>query len=158
MTGVEPEKNRPGRGARAVAAIALLGLLASAAPAAAEGRFRVIVNAGLTGDAIEKNRLSALFLNGSGRWGGTGSPVVVVDQSLASPVRAAFSREVLEMEPRSVLTYWNRRMVEGKGLPPKVKTSDAEVVAFVASKTGGIGYVSESVELPAGVKVLEVID
>ncbi len=158
MKSVEPMKNRPSCGARAVVALALLGLLAAATPGRAAGSFRVIVNAELSGSAIQKNRLSALFLNGTGRWGTTGRQVVLVDQSLASPVRAAFSREVLEMEPRSVLTYWNRHLVEGKGLPPKVKTSDAEVVAFVASKAGAIGYVSATIELPPGVRVLEIVD
>jgi ABC-type phosphate transport system substrate-binding protein len=158
MKNVEPMKNRPSSGARAVVAIVLLGLLGAAAPGSAEGKFRVIVNAELSGVAIQKNRLSALFLNGTGRWGTTGRQVVLVDQSLASPVRAAFSREVLQMDPRSVLTYWNRRLVEGKGRPPKVKASDAEVVAFVASKAGGIGYVSAAIELPPGVRVLEIVD
>jgi len=158
MTSVEPMRNRPSRGARGVVVIALLGLLAAAAPTSAEGRFRVIVNAELSGGAIAKSRLSAIFLTGKGRWSESGRQVAVVDQSLASPVRAVFSREVLEMEPRSVLTYWNRRLVEGKGLPPKVKTSDAEVVAFVAGKAGGIGYVSDTVELPPSVRVLEIVD
>ena len=158
MTSFESTKNRAGSDARAAAAIALLGLLAVATPGSAEGSFRVIANAELTGATIGKNRLSALFLNGAGRWGATGRQVVLVDQSLASPVRAAFSREILRMEPRSVLTYWNRRLVEGKGRPPKVKASDAEVIAFVASKPGGIGYVSATIELPPGVRVLKVVD
>ena len=158
MTSVEPIRNRPSKGARGVVAIALLGLLAAATPGSAEGRFRVIVNAELSGQTVNKNQLAALFLNGTGRWNSTGSRVALVDQSLASPVRAAFSREVLEMEPRSVLEHWKRRMLERKGWPPKVKESDAEIVAFVASKAGGIGYVSDTVELPPGVKVLEVIE
>lgn len=158
MTNTRTTKNRPRSGARPVVAIALLGLLAAALPASAEASFRVIVNAELRDGPMQKNRLSALFLSGTGRWGTTGREVVLVDQSLASPVRAAFSREVLEMEPRSVLTYWNRRLVEGKGRPPKVKASDAEVVAFVASKAGGIGYVSDAIELPPGVRILEIID
>ncbi len=149
--------NPPSRGARGIVTIAVLGLLAAATPGSAEGRFRVIANAERSGEAVKKNQLSALFLIGTGRWGSTGRKVVAVDQSLASQVRAAFSREVLEMEPLAVLNYWKRRMLQRKGWPPKVKLSDAEVIAFVASKAGGIGYVSDKVELPPSVKVLEII-
>ena len=81
---------------------------------------------------------------------------MVVDQSMKSPVRVAFSRTVLEMEPRAVLSYWRRRIRLGHR-PPKVKGSDAKVIAFVASKTGHMGYVSDKIELPPGVKVLEIV-
>ena len=66
--------------------------------------------------------------------------------------------ELFETHHAGTVTYWNRRLVEGKGRPPKVKASDSEVIAFVASKPGGIGYVSATIELPPGVRVLEVID
>jgi ABC-type phosphate transport system substrate-binding protein len=42
--------------------------------------------------------------------------------------------------------------------PPPVKTTDEEVVAFVASTPGAIGYVSPSALLPEGVKPVELAD
>ena len=64
MTSVEPIRNPPSRGARRVVTIAVLGLLAAATPGSAEGRFRVIVNAELSGEAVKKNQLST----GSDSW------------------------------------------------------------------------------------------
>ena len=158
MTSDKPTKDGRCSGARAVLAIALLGLLVEVTPASAQDGFRVIVNAELTGGAVKRQQVAALFLSGAGRWGSTGSKVEIVDQSLTSAVRGAFSRHVLKMEPRSVLNHWKRRIHERKGRPPKVKTSDAEVIEFVASKAGGIGYVSDTVELPTSVRVLEVVE
>ena len=155
MTSSETRHTRPGPGVRTGLALALL---AAATPGITQESFRVIVNAELKGDAITRSQLSALFLEGAGRWGSTDHRVAVVDQSLASPVRAAFSREVLEMEPRAVLFYWNRRVRERRGRPPKVKGSDADVVEFVASKAGGIGYVSNAIELPPSVKVMKIVN
>jgi hypothetical protein len=40
--------------------------------------------------------------------------------------------------------------------PPIVKETDADVVAFVASNSGSIAYVSEDAVLPANVKVLKI--
>ena len=153
----QPIRNRPSRPATVLLAFVVLGLSAATRPAQAEGRFRVIVNAERATDVIRKNQLSALFLKGQGQWKESGVAVVPVDQSLASAVRAAFSREVLEMEPREVMTYWNRRVLKREAWPPKVMGTDAEVVDFVAAQVGGIGYVSDSIELPSTVKAVEVL-
>ena len=40
--------------------------------------------------------------------------------------------------------------------PPPVKTSDEEIVSFVASTPGAIGYVSSSTPLPDSVKMVEI--
>jgi hypothetical protein len=43
-------------------------------------------------------------------------------------------------------------------MPPPVKSSDAEVLAFVAGMPGAIGYVSVGATIPPNVKVLAVTD
>ena len=56
-----------------------------------------------------------------------------------------------------VQIYWQRRMTQGV-TPPPVKTSDQEVVAFVASTPGAIGYVTAVTPLPEGVRAIELAD
>ena len=56
-----------------------------------------------------------------------------------------------------VQVYWQRKI--GSGLvPPPVKTSDEEIVAFVASTPGAIGYVSPGMSLPDSVRELAVVN
>jgi hypothetical protein len=50
----------------------------------------------------------------------------------------------------AVKQRWLRLMPGGRR-PPLTKTSDDEVIDFVATEPGGIGYVSASAHLPAGV-------
>jgi ABC-type phosphate transport system substrate-binding protein len=43
-------------------------------------------------------------------------------------------------------------------MPPPVKTSDEEIVAFVASTPGAIGYVSSGTPLPDTVREIAVVN
>jgi len=52
-------------------------------------------------------------------------------------------------------TYWQQQIFSGKDVPPSNKSSDDDVIAFVKSNPGAIGYVSGSAAV-AGVKVVAV--
>jgi hypothetical protein len=139
-------------------ALALLAIVSLAVVARAqEPPYKIIVNASNSGSVAKREDVAQLFLNRRARWsnGPMGDPV---DQSMTSPVRAAFSREILGMPLPSVEQYWRRRVLDTREFPPMVKSSDAEIVAHVAKSPGGIGYVAQSTELPPTVKVLKVTD
>jgi len=135
-----------------VAALAA-GLVQDASAAAA---FRVIVHPDVKGAQIPRAVLSAIFLKQALKWG-DGRPVVPVDQSVQSEVRRHFSNDVLKQGIVDVQVYWQRRITAGQ-VPPPVKTSDEDVVAFVASTPGAIGYVSSGTSLPATVHEVTVVD
>jgi ABC-type phosphate transport system substrate-binding protein len=141
----------------------LLAVLVAAALAAGPGRdvsaaaaFRVIVHSQVKGNEIPRAVLSAIFLKQALKWG-DGRPVVPVDQSVQSSVRRLFSNEVLRQGIVEVQVYWQRRITAGL-VPPPVKTSDEDIVAFVASTPGAIGYVSSSMTLPDGVREVTIVD
>jgi ABC-type phosphate transport system substrate-binding protein len=136
--------------------IVTLGLLAShASPAAAETSFRVIVNLSVGGNQISRAGLSSIFLKEVRRWG-DGTAAFPVDQSLRSEIRASFTHAVLRQEVDAVSVYWQQRMSSGV-VPPMVK-SEEQIISFVASTAGAIGYVSTDATLPLGVKVLTIVD
>jgi ABC-type phosphate transport system substrate-binding protein len=133
------------------------GLVIGATPSpAASTPFRIIVHHEVKGAKISRSILSSIFLRQSPRWG-DGSAIVPVDQSVRSDVRRTFSGDVLLQGIAEVQLYWQRKMSAGV-VPPPVKTSDEEVVAFVASTPGSIGYVSASAPLPETVKTIELAD
>jgi ABC-type phosphate transport system substrate-binding protein len=124
--------------------------------AAAAVAFRVIVHPDVKGGQIPRSMLGAIFLKQALKWG-DGRPAVPVDQSVQSAVRRQFSYDVLRQGIVEVQVYWQRRITAGL-VPPPVKTSDEDVVAFVASTPGAIGYVSSSTTLPATVREVAVVD
>jgi hypothetical protein len=105
---------------------------------------------------MARTSLSAIFLKQARKWG-DGSNVLPVDQSLRSPVRSAFSQEVLQQNVDAVNLYWQRRIASGV-MPPMVKSSDEEIISFVSSTAGAIGYVSAGLPLPDSVKAVAITE
>jgi hypothetical protein len=127
--------------------------LALPGPAASsEVAFKIIVNPKVGGRAITRDTLAQIYLGRAQRWG-DGRPIVPVDQSGASAVRAAFSVAVLGMPVPAVVQHWLRVVATGTR-PPVTRQSDADVIAFVAAESGGVGYVSAAAPLPETVALL----
>jgi ABC-type phosphate transport system substrate-binding protein len=124
--------------------------------ASADATFRVIVHPQVKGSQIPRASLSSIFLKQAPRWS-DGSTVAPVDQSVRSPVRKAFSSDVLQQGLVEVQVYWQRKMASGM-TPPPVKSSDEEIVSFVASTPGAIGYVSSGTPLPDSVREVVVVN
>jgi len=140
----------------AIAAV-LLVLRPSSAPAQAKSQtgYKIIVNTSQTANTIDKAVLADIFQGKSTRWH-DGSRIVPVDHSTQSPVRVTFTREVLGLSMPAAMSYWMRQVSGGGLRPPMVKETDEDVLAFVASNSGSIAYVSEDADLPAAVKVLKI--
>jgi ABC-type phosphate transport system substrate-binding protein len=140
-----------------VAAVLAVVLAAGAAQVvSAAAAYRVIVHPQVKGTQIPRAALSSIFLKQAPRWG-DGRPVLPVDQSVRSSVRKSFSGDVLQQGIVEVQVYWQRKMAAGV-TPPPVKTSDEEIVSFVASTPGAIGYVSASTPLPDSVREVAVVN
>lgn len=142
---------------RALAALGVV-LVSLVPPSSAADGFVVIAHQSVLGSSVHRADLAAVFLRKATRWGDKTS-AVPVDQSGTSAVRKAFSESVLQMPVSTALQYWQKEMFATPPLrPPAVKGSDAEVIAFVGSTPGAVGYVSASAALPGEVKRLAIID
>src|SRR5262249_61650874 len=79
--------------------------------------------------AVKRQEVAKLFLKKSTRWS-DGREALPVDQSLRSPVRTAFTKDVLAVEgmgqTSAVESYWLQQVYSGRGNPPAVKPTDAE--------------------------------
>jgi len=133
-------------------------LLDLGGPAVSGGEgYQVIVNAAAPVGEVERAEVARFFLRQSLKWS-DGQAVHPVDQSARSPVRTAFSRGILRQPLPAVENYWRLQIAGGRAVPPPVKTSDAEVLAFVSSNPGAVGYVSGDLNLTAAVKLLRVTE
>jgi ABC-type phosphate transport system substrate-binding protein len=137
----------------ALLAITLMVLAA----AVRAGEFQILVHRSVAGTKISRALLASIFMKETIHWG-DGSRILPVHQSSESSVREAFARQVLEQSLGEQQSFWRRRMATTRILPPPSKASDEEVLAFVASKKGAIGYVSAGIEIPPDVKVLTLFD
>lgn len=134
----------------------VLVLALSAWPAPAQDGFKVIVHPSNTTAAIPRDQLARYFLKKTTSWPDR-RPVVPYDQGEAAAARRAFSRQVLGKDLAEVTAYWQQLIFSGRGVPPIVKLSDAQVLAAVREHPGAIGYVAEGAATN-GVKVVQVVD
>ena len=54
----------------------------------------------------------------------------------------------------SLKRYWQERIFSGNESPPPERVTDADVLTYVRSNPGAIGYVVEGQDLGPGVKVV----
>jgi len=117
--------------------------------------FVVVVHADNPTPSLTREQVARLFLRKSARWPG-GQPALPVDLPQDAPVRAAFTRSVLERSVSSVRAYWQERIFSGRDVPPPEQPGEAAALTYVRAHPEAVGYVSALVELPHGVRVLPV--
>ena len=131
-------------------------MLALRSPAGSDAgpAFQVIVNAESSADRLDKRFVADAFLRKRTRWGDDRA-IMPVDLVQKSSARSAFSHAVLGRDVASVRRYWAQLMFSGRGVPPPELPSDSDVIKYVATHSGAIGYVAPGTAL-SGVKVVEV--
>ena len=95
-----------------------------------------------------------MFLKKLSRWNDV-EVVRPVDLRPDSPVRRAFSEEILKRSVPAVKNYWQQLVFSGRDVPPPELDSDEDVVKYVLRYPGAVGYVSGTAEI-RGAKVLSV--
>lgn len=135
-----------------ILSVMVLAMAISAFASAAD--FKVIVNNSVPVTSLTKKATSDLFLKKTTKWAG-GEPVLPVDQLESAAVRLEFSKSVHSKAVAAIKSYWNQQIFSGREVPPVEKRSDAEVLSFVRSTPGAIGYVAETA-VTGGVRVVTV--
>jgi ABC-type phosphate transport system substrate-binding protein len=133
----------------AAAALTVLG-----AHTAAAQDYKVIVNSANATTEISSDVLGKIFLKQVSKFP-DGAAATPVEPAKASPARAAFAKTVLGRTVQNLESFWQQQIFSGKDVPPANKATDDDVVAFVKSNPGAIGYVSGTAAV-AGVKVVAV--
>jgi len=82
-----------------------------------------------------------------------GIPVKPVNANSGSTVRNRFLQFYLNEDEDRYTAYWTVRRYIGKGASPRELTSSADVINFVKSTPGAIGYIDEA-DVPPGINVL----
>jgi len=135
--------------------ILTIGVLSSPLAAHAQD-FTVIVNASNPVTSLPRDDVAKLFLKKTVAWE-SGRAVAPVELPPAAKAREAFARTVLNKSIAQVKSYWQQQIFSGRDVPPPEKQTENDVVAFVRSNPGAIGYVSKGADIGHGVKALSVV-
>lgn len=121
----------------------LVGVLLTVAPSVVrgDGAFKVIVNSSNPTESLTKKEVSELFLKKKTKWK-HGQAVMPVDQSDTAGVRVDFSKQVHGRPVAAVEAFWQQKVFSGRDVPPPKKLTDQDVMSYVQSHPGAIGYVS----------------
>ena len=136
-----------------LAAVLLCTTFADAARA--QTTAQVIVHSANPVSTLSTIELEAMFLKRRDRWS-HGVDVVPVDMPEHSPVREAFSQQVHQKATTAIEAFWQRQVFSGRGVPPVQRATPGDVIAFVGSNPGAVGYVSSDIALPQSVKSVGV--
>lgn len=127
--------------------------LAGAAPALA-AEFNVVVNLESPVDTLTREQVSDLFLKRTTSFPG-GFAAKPVDRPDGSKLFEAFCRSIHGKAGSVVHAFWTRVSASGRDSAPPVRQTDEEVLAYVRSTKGAIGYVSAGIST-TGVRVVQV--
>lgn len=82
-----------------------------------------------------------------------GVPVTAINANIGSDVRARFLQAYLNQDEDKYTAYWTVRRYIGKGASPRELAKGSDVIRFVTSTPGAIGYIEEA-DLRPGLNVL----
>lgn len=115
-------------------------ILGLAQPAWTE-ELAVIVNAKNPAATLTREEVKIYFLKERPIWP-NGEKVRSVDSLVSTPERKAFLGSILQLSSDQLEKYWvGARYSSGVALPPKVP-SDKDMIEYVVSYDGAIGYVN----------------
>ena len=135
--------------------LACLALVLTGQAVSAE-ELAVIVNPANTTASLDAKAVKAHFLKTLSAWS-SGDRVRPVDQSDATPKRAAFLAKVLGMSETELERYWLERQYANADSPPAKAPDDATVIRIVKTFKGAIGFVSKEAATREGVKTVLVV-
>jgi hypothetical protein len=82
-----------------------------------------------------------------------GAAIYAVNAPTGTPIRNRFLASCLQQDENRYTAHWTVRKYVGKGVSPREFARSADVLKYVATTPGAIGYMEES-ELVPGVNVL----
>lgn len=120
--------------------------------AEAHAELVVVVNARSGVAAMTRNEVINVFFGRSRQYfnGVEAQPVDLVD---SHPDRARFYNALIGKDVAEVNAYWSRQVFSGRLQPPTKVNSAEEVIKWVSSRPGGIGFV-ELAKADARVRVV----
>ena len=124
------------------------------APIASAG-VAVITHPGVKEIGLSKNKLAQIYLGKMKNYS-NGRSIKAVDLPKGSAAHKKFYKSVVKKSPAAVKRHWSKLKFTGKGKPPKEISDPRDVVRWVATTEGAIGYI-DGKYLNKSVKVVLIL-
>lgn len=117
----------------------------------------IITNKDVPETRLTQKQIQEIFLGKRVQWKDNSKiRFVTIKESI---IHGMFLKQYLKKSGSKWKAYWRRMVFTGRGVPPKVINTEAEIIAYVAKTKGAIGYVS-SQKISDGnentVKIIEI--
>jgi len=137
-------------------AIFMVAALAPRRASAQQAGFVVVVNVTNPASSIGRSQLAARFTKKEQSWS-DGTPAFPVDLPADDPTREAFTAAIHGKSAQAIRAYWQQQIFSGRQVPPPERDSDEQVLAYVRTTVGAVGYVRPTARLGPNVKVLGLV-
>jgi hypothetical protein len=139
----------------ALATVGILAALAHGSPSSASSapELAVIVHPSNAASSLSAVEIESIFTSSRRHWPGGGS-IAAFNYEPNDPLRVAFERAVLRMDPDEVSRFWIDQRIRGRAGPPRQVSSPRLMVRVVARLPQAIGYVPVQDLGTHGVKVV----
>lgn len=117
----------------------------AATVARAEMGFLLVVHPSVPVTSLSSDQASACFLKKDTSWndGSSVRPVTLADRTTSE----AFDQAIHRRNSLAIRKYWQRQVFTGRGTPPPQLKTATEVLEYVSSTPGAIGYVPANADL-----------
>ncbi len=113
----------------------------------------VIANEDVAVSGLDRETLQAIFLGKKSQWE-DGHRIAPVNLQ-RGPTHLRFLQVIVRRTPAQYRSFWKRVIFTGTGMPPKCFAAEKEIVEFVRSSRGAVGYIDASTP-HEDVKVLSI--
>lgn len=114
---------------------------------------KLITNSENSLEKVDIRFIEKLFLGKTKKWsdGKKAIPLVLKNKAIHSE----FLKQYVKKSVSKFSNYWKKLIFTGRGIPPKEFSSEQEVIEYIKTHPGSIGYVSADTDLKTeGIKVL----
>jgi ABC-type phosphate transport system substrate-binding protein len=108
------------------------------------GGTEVIAHREVVETGVQRTTVRAIFMGNITRWG-NGRPIVVVVLPADHPTTKSFAWDILHMTPYAFEERISSMVATRDGNPPRVVSSEQEMLRVVASTPNSVGYLSSMI-------------
>jgi len=121
--------------------------------AAGADAYLLVTNPANTIQTISRQEVKRIFLGKARRWPDGSNVAVIINREPS--VFSIFCTAVLKRTPYQFMIVQKKILFSGQGMPPPMVETDQEVILFISSHPGGLGYISPA-SLTSAVKILAI--
>ncbi|MBU0995790.1 MAG: substrate-binding domain-containing protein [Proteobacteria bacterium] len=117
-----------------------------------EAQIAIIANKDVPADHLTPEAIKKIFLGDTTNWNANEGIIVVLSKD--ETVQGAFIKQYIKRTPYQFENVWRRNLFTGKGARSIRISNMEDLIQFVATTKGAIGYVPADTNLPSNVKII----